>query len=158
MAERSQALADKLLVEGERMLTAFRELPASTWQLPVYSEGPAWKVRDVFEHLILSEQSLLRLFQRIMDSGEGIAESFSTDQFNAEHTGELAALSRDDILQRYAQMRQLTADFTRQLSDAQLAIRARHPALGMAALEDMLKLIYVHHTMHLRDIRRQTRA
>jgi hypothetical protein len=158
MTERAQALADKLMAEGERMLAAFRELPASAWQLTVYGEGPAWKVRDVFEHLILSEQSLLRLYQRIVESGEGIAEGFSTDQFNAEHTGELAALSRDEILHCYTQTRQLTVDFTHALSDAQLAIRARHPALGMAALEDMLKLIYLHHTMHLRDIRRQMRA
>jgi hypothetical protein len=148
-------LADKLLSEGERTLTFFRSLPAERWCQQVYGEGPGWTVRDTFEHLVISEQELLRLFQRIVHTGLGVDDGFSFDHFNAEHTGELAMLGWDDLQARYRQTRQRTADFTRSLSDEQLAVRARHPALGISTLEEMIKLIYVHHSLHVRDVRRQ---
>ena len=148
------ALADKLISEGERTLAYFQALPASAWQQPIYGEGAHWILRDVFEHLIISEASLLKLFRRIVRTGMGIEDGFNVDQFNAEHTRELSALSRDELTQQYAQTRQRTADFARELSDEQLAMRARHPALADAALEDMLKLIYLHHSMHVRDAKK----
>jgi hypothetical protein len=154
MPNRAIALADKLISEGERTLTYFRALPASAWQQPIYGEGANWLMRDVFEHLIISETTLLRLFQRIVSTGAGIEDDFNIDQFNADHTRELTALSMDELAQLYTQTRQRTADFTRELTDEQLAMRARHPAIGDSTLEDMLKLIYLHHSMHTRDVKK----
>ena len=154
MATRASALADKLLSEGERTLTYFRNLPADARHMPLYIDGTTWTVRDAFEHLVISEESLQLLFEQVARAGLGVDEGFSTDQFNAEHTGDLAALSWDGLQARYMTTRQRTAAFTRGLSDAQLAIRARHPALADATLEEMLKLIYLHHSMHMRDIKR----
>ena len=154
MANRAKSLADKLVSEGERTLAYYQALLATAWQQPIYGAGANWTLRDVFEHLIISETSLQQLFQRIVSTGAGIEDGFNIDQFNAEHTRELSALSMDELSQHYTQTRQRTADFTRNLTDEQLAIRARHPAIGDSALEDMLKLIYLHHSMHMRDVKK----
>ena len=154
MTTASNLLADKLASEGERVLAYFRSLTAEDWAKPVYSEGPGWKVRDIFEHLIISEETLTILYERILREGRGVEEGFDRDQFNDEHTGGLSSLSLGDLGTRYAQTRAHTVDFTRPLTDEQLAIRARHPALGDATLEEMLKLMHVHHSMHMRDVKR----
>ena len=155
MSTNADALADKLLSEGERTLAFFRDLAPATWGQRVYGEGQGWVVRDAFEHLIVSEETLQLLFERIVrDQGRGVDDDFNIDHFNASHTGELASLEWDELQARYTAMRHRTAEFTRPLNDEQLAIRARHPALGVTTLEEMLKLLYVHHTLHMRDIKR----
>ena len=154
MTTRSTGLADKLVSEGDKVLAYFGQLLPESRSKPVYGEGAGWKVRDVFEHLILSEESLQLLFEQVAREGRGVDEGYDIDAFNAAHTGGLAMLSWDELLTRYTGTRARTASFTRGLNDEQLAIRARHPALGDASLEDMIKLIYVHHSMHMRDVRR----
>jgi hypothetical protein len=154
MTTAATALADKLLSEGERVLAYFGSLPADVWAKPIYSEGPGWKVRDTFEHLIISEETLQLLYESILREGRGVQEGFNTNQFNAEHTGDLLSMSLDDLASRYSVIRRRTADFTRALSDEQLTIRARHPGLGDSTLEEMIKLIYIHHSMHMRDVKR----
>ena len=154
MSDAAHTLADKLTAEGERTLAFFRALPPDAWACRVYEDGPAWTARDVLEHLVVSEAELGRLFERVASDGDGAEPGFDIDRFNREHTGRLATLSLDALYDMCAGTRRRTADFARGLTDEQLARRGRHPALGEAALQEMLKLIYVHHAMHLRDIRR----
>lgn len=154
MPSSAESLADKLASEGEKTLAFFAAVPEADRDRPVFGDGARWTVRGAFEHLILSEASLLTLFQNVRDGGGGAAADFDIDRFNLEHTGRFAGEAWNALLSRYTATRQATVAFTRDLSDAQLALRGRHPALGDAALEDMLKLIYLHHTMHLRDVRR----
>lgn len=154
MSQRSNQLADKLINDGERTVAFFRGLPDEAWDRQLFDEGAKWRVRDVFEHLCISEHSLCRLFERIIATGQGAPEGFDVDAFNKEKTGRFAALSRDELFALYAETRQRTVDFTRRLTDEQLAIRARHPALGESSLEDMIKMIYLHHQMHVRDVKK----
>ena len=69
-------------------------------------------------------------------------------------TGRFASLSRDELLALYDETRKKTIAFTRALTDEQLDIRARHPAMGDSSLEDMIKMIYLHHQMHVRDVKK----
>ena len=148
------ALATKLRSEGERTAAFFSALPEEDWQRALYLDGAEWEVRDALEHLIQSEASLRVLFKQVVAGGEGAPANFDIDGFNRERTGRLAALSREELLQRFAHERNKTADFANGLTDEQLALRGRHPALGESSIEEMLKLIYVHNTMHMRDIKR----
>jgi hypothetical protein len=154
MSNSAASLADKLTSEGERILDYFRTLPEADWGRPIFEHGAQWTVRGVFEHLILSEASLLKLFANVLAGGPGATPEFDIDRFNLEHTGRLAVEGRERLLARYGETRRNTADFARGLSDAQLAMRGRHPAMGDSSVEDMLKLVYLHHSMHVRDVRR----
>lgn len=153
-AAKSAKLAEKLATEGEKTLTFFRDLPDSVWTQQVFADGARWDVRDVFKHLCVSEHTLRRLFEQILATGQGVAENFDINAFNREKTGQFASLSREALFQLYADTRAKTIIFAQGLSDDQLAARGRHPALGDSTLEDQLKLIYLHHTMHMRDIKK----
>lgn len=154
MTENNNALATKLLSEGEKTKAFFEALPEEAWTKKVYADGAQWDARETLSHLIQSEASLRTLFQRVAAGGEGAPVDFDIDRFNREHTGRLAELSRDALLQRYTQEREATAIFAGSLTTAQLTLRGRHPAMGDSSIEDMLKMIYLHNSMHLRDIKK----
>lgn len=154
MSEKSNQLVEKLISDGEKTVAFFRGLPDDTWNKQVFEEGGMWKIRDVFEHLLISEHSLRRLFENVLKTGQGAPEGYDVNAFNKERTGRFASLSRDELFALYDETRKKTVDFTRQLTDEQLAVRARHPAMGDSSLEDMLKLIYLHHQMHVRDVKK----
>jgi hypothetical protein len=160
MTEHNNALAAKLAAklasEGERTMTFFQSLPDEAWAKKVYANGAQWDAQETLAHLIQAEASLRVLFQRVVAGGEGAPADFNIEQFNHEHTGRLAQLSRDALLQRYADERRATVAFASGLTNAQLAMRGRHPALGDSSIEDMLKMIYLHNSMHVRDIKKVT--
>jgi len=154
MGEKASALAAKLQAEGERTMRFFRELNETQWQSSVFHDGAQWTVRGVLEHLIVSETQLQQLFEAIVRTGMGAPEGMNVDALNLERTGSLFPLNREDILNYYTSTRRATIEFAQTLTDEQLAIRARHPAIGESALEDQLKLIYLHHQMHVRDVKK----
>lgn len=151
---KAETLAQKLLDEGTRTLAFLSNLAPDVWAKPCHGEGSDWTVRDVVEHMILAEEGLRSQFRQVAEGGTGAPEGFDIDNYNASRKSKLADLSREQLFERYTFSRSRTADFARGLSDAQLAIMGRHPAMGMCALEDMLKMMYLHHTMHVKEIKR----
>ncbi len=154
MTQKAIALAAKLLSEGERIVQFFAGLSDAQWQARLYDHGAKWDVRGVFEHLIISERQLLQLFEVIVRTGIGSPEGMDVDHLNLERTGTLSLLSYANLLLEYTLTRQQTVEFIHGLVDDQLALQARHPAIGISALEDQLKLVYLHHQMHVRDIKK----
>ena len=154
MSDKAIQLADKLVSEAEKTITYFKSLPDAAWHTQVFGDGAMWDVRGMFEHLCVSEHSLRRLFEQILATGKGATQDFNVDAFNQQKTGRFAALSRDELVKLYSDTRDKTVALTRGLSDEQLATRARHPAVGESSLEEQLKLIYLHHQMHTRDVKR----
>ena len=153
--DKSGQLAGKLLSEGERTLVFFRALPAEAWPMQIYAEGAQWTVRDILEHLVISEQEMQRLRAQIIEIGVGAPDDFDIDAYNRDETGRHAALSVDALLALFADTRQNTAQDARRMTEAQLARRGRHPAMGDSSIEDIFKIIYLHNTMHIRDIRKR---
>jgi hypothetical protein len=154
MPDTASKLADKLTSEGEKTLAFFKELPDNAWTRQIFADGAQWDVRGVFEHLCISEHLLRRLFEQILATGHGVPEGFDVNAFNQEKTGRFASNSRNDMLQLYADTRAKTVVFTQGLSDEQLVMRGRHPGIGDATLEEQIKLVYLHHAMHVRDVKK----
>jgi hypothetical protein len=154
MTESNNALAAKLMSEGERTRAFFEALPDDAWGRKIYTEGAQWDAHETLEHLVQSEASLRSLFAQVIAGGQGAPIDFDIERFNREHTGRLAGLSREALLQRYADERRATVEFARELTAEQRAMRGRHPAMGDSSIEEMLKLIYLHNSMHVRDIKK----
>ncbi len=154
MSDKAKQLAEKLHSEGEKTLSFFQSLPTEAWTKRVYADGASWNVRGVFEHLSISEHTLRLVFEQIVATGVGSPEGYDVNGFNHEKTGRFATLSLEGLSELYANTRMKTVAFARELSDDQLAIRARHPALGDTSLEEMLKLVYLHNLMHTRDVKK----
>jgi hypothetical protein len=60
------------------------------------------------------------------------------------------------LIDQFKRLRQETIELVLNMNTSDLEKQGRHPFFGMAALEDIIKLIYRHGQIHLRDIRKLT--
>jgi hypothetical protein len=67
-------------------------------------------------------------------------------------------LSPAELLAQFAERRQASVQLAAGLSAEDLQRTGRHPWLGVAAVEEILKMLYRHNQIHQRDIRRTLAA
>ncbi len=147
-------LAEKLKTEGERMLAFFAELTDAQWVSEVYTEGETWTIRNVLAHYVTSERGLVRLFERIRTTGEGAADDFSIDRYNASQQEKTKDLAPVELLEQYKQVRAESIKWVSGLKDEELEIKGRHPFLGETVIREMVKMLYLHNQLHYRDVKR----
>jgi hypothetical protein len=147
-------LAEKLKTEGEKMVAFFAALTPGQWQQTVYGEEGPWTARSILAHFVSAEQGFLKIFASIRDGGPGASDDFDIDRFNAGQQGKLAKITSAELLARYVVTRAQMVEFAASLDDADLQKTGRHPALGITSLGEMLKMVYLHNTMHLRDLKK----
>jgi uncharacterized protein (TIGR03083 family) len=153
MPETPTFLAERLRAEGERIAASFTALTGDQWQQVVYTESAEWKVRDILAHFVSLEKSILKLFENIRDGGEGASEDFSVDRFNAEQVSKLTGMSPPDLLAQFKASRAQMIAWVSSLSESDLQKKGRHPFLGVTTLGEMIKMVYRHNQIHLRDLR-----
>ncbi|NCP88091.1 MAG: hypothetical protein CO094_09095 [Anaerolineae bacterium CG_4_9_14_3_um_filter_57_17] len=150
----SLALSEKLRSEGERALTFFAALTPEQWNAPVYTEGETWTVRSVLAHFVTAERGFLKIFADILAGGPGSSDDFDINRYNASQQAKTADLPPAELLALFGQTRAEMVDFAAGLSEADLQKTGRHPALGISTLGEMLKLVYLHNSMHFRDLKK----
>jgi uncharacterized damage-inducible protein DinB len=147
-------LAEKLKAEGERMAAFFSELTDEQWESEVYTEGTTWSIRNVLSHYVTSERGLIRLFERVRTTGEGAADDFSIDRYNAAQQEKTKDLPPAELLEQYKQVRAESIKWVSGLKDEELEIKGRHPFLGETIIREMIKMLYLHNQLHYRDVKR----
>ena len=147
-------LAQKLKSEGEKLVVSFSGLTDEQWTKEVYTEGAVWSIQNILAHLMMSEGSLVRLFERIRQGGEGVAEDFEIDRANAHQQEKAKELTPPELLEQYKYTRTKTVEWVASISDSDLEKTGRHPFLGITTLREMIKMIYIHNQTHYRDLRR----
>lgn len=147
------ALADRLRKEALKTEGFFSNLQAEDWQVPVYTEGTRWTVREVLAHFVTSERGFLELFKAILAGSGGVAVDFSIDDYNAQQQAQVSGLTPAELLEGYRRARRALSDWVADLSMQDLEIEGRHPFLGQVTLKDMLKMVYLHNQIHIRDLR-----
>ncbi|MCB0120203.1 MAG: DinB family protein [Anaerolineales bacterium] len=150
----STELAEKLKTEGERMSAFFAGIMDDQWDCEVYTEGTIWSIRNVLAHYVTSERGLIKLFERIRTSGEGVSEDFSIDRYNASQQEKTRDLAPAELLEQYKQVRAESVAWTAGLKDEELDIQGRHPFLGETVIREMVKMLYIHNQLHYRDVKR----
>jgi hypothetical protein len=150
----SAALAAKLRAEGEKLADFMISLSAEQWAVEVYTEGSVWTIRSIMVHLMTAERAFLKLFEQIMQGGPGVSEDFVIDRYNASQQAKAKDLDRHELLERYRSTRARMVALVLGFRDADLEKIGRHPFLGVTALREMVKMIYIHNQAHLRDARR----
>jgi hypothetical protein len=150
-------LADKLRSEGEKFFILFAGLTDDQWQMDVYTEGETWTIRNVLSHFVTSERGLVKLFERIRLTGEGAADDFSIDRYNASQQAKTKDLSSQELLEQYKAIRADSIAWTLSLEESDLEKKGRHPFLGMTTLREMIKMLYLHNQIHYRDMKKVLR-
>jgi hypothetical protein len=154
MADTAVHLAERLRAEGKKTRAFFSALTPEQWNQVIYTEGACWSVQQVLAHFVTSEASMARLVQNIQAGGSGTPADFDLDAYNERKVAGLGEASTDELLDRHAELRQQFADQVARMSLEDLGKTGRHPFLGMASLEDIVKLVYRHNQIHLREVRR----
>jgi hypothetical protein len=121
-------------------------------------EGAGWRVRQVLAHFVSSEASFLQLIGDILSGGSGAPEDFDIDRFNRRKVAGMASKGPAELLAQFAHLRQSTVDLVNCLALEDLKKKGRHPYLGVVPLTDVIKMIYRHNQIHLRDLRRVLRS
>lgn len=154
MADTPEHLAERLKVEGEKTLHFFHGLSPEQWERRVYTEGSCWTIRQVLAHFTVSEASFARLIGDILAGGQGAPENFQIDYFNERTVGKLEAATPIELLEKYVDLRSRFTALVQGLHPDDLLKTGRHPYLGVATIEDIIKLLYRHNAIHIREIRR----
>jgi len=147
-------LSERMLSEGQKTLEFFRALTPEQWGLTIYTEGSDWAVRDVLAHFVAAESGIARLVENILSGGAGTPEDFNLNAYNERKVAGFKGVSIEELLAQFASLRENSAALARRLSPEDLLKTGRHPWLGVAAIADILKMMYRHNQIHQRDIRR----
>src|SRR5690606_7516229 len=113
-------LVEKLRSEGEKIVSIFSSLKEDQWDQEVYTEGATWTVHSVLSHLVTSERGLLKLFERIRQGGEGAAEDFVIDRYNAAMQERTKGIPARELLEQYKEVRASAVAWVSGLSEAEL--------------------------------------
>ncbi len=148
-------LVERLRQEGEKTVAFFRALTPADFERVLYTDGAEWRVREVLAHITQAEDGFRRLIEGIVQGrNRGAPEDFDLDAYNRRKVGELRDLPIEALLQEFQARRERTLQMVAALSEEDLDKEGRHPFLGWARVEDMLKLLYRHIQIHQRDIRK----
>ena len=147
-------LAERLRSEGEKTCQFFDGLSGDHWEQVVYTEGSGWRVWQILAHFVASEASLRKLVENILAGGPGSSEDFDLNRYNESKVRKLGAIPVEELLRQFRELRRDNVEFVSVMQVADLEKTGRHPFLGMARLEDIIKLIYRHNQIHQREIRK----
>jgi uncharacterized damage-inducible protein DinB len=151
-------LAEKLRSEGDKFVSSFSHLTDAQWNQEVYTEGATWTIRNVLAHFVTSERGLLKLFERIRQGGEGAADDFSIDRYNAAMQERTKGATPQELIEQYKEVRAKAIAWISGLKESELEIMGRHPFLGHTTIRDMIKMLYIHNLNHYRDMKKVLKA
>jgi hypothetical protein len=153
MSDKCQHLSRRLQSSLEKTRVFFEKIVTDQWETEIYSEGASWTLKQILVHNVIAEDSMLRLVKGILDGGEGVREDFDLDAYNEYKVDQSEKLTPQELLAEFEHARRETIRVVNGLSDADLETSGRHPWLGVAKIEEIIKLMFRHNQIHIREIR-----
>ena len=147
---------DNLLMKLEKGLSKTQKylsaLAPDQWRQVIYPEPYPWTLRDLLAHFVSAEERLLVLAKDFASGGGGVPPDFDFNEFNRQELECMAGLSSQALLSSLTAARHATLDWVRTLDESHLQRLGAHPVLGEIDLETMIKSIYGHQLLHMRDV------
>jgi len=147
-------LLQRLEHEGQQVLLYLSQLNEHDWMLQIYTKDMVWTAHQFLAHFISVERAFQWLIDDIVSGGSGPPADFDLDRFNQEQVRSLQGHSRQDLLSIYQAERATTLSQVSQYDSIDLLKEGHHPWFGQLSVEALLKLLYRHSKLHIRDIRR----
>ena len=154
MKETVPHLQKRLKTEGTKIASFFLELSESDWECVVYNDGSKWTLLHLMKHFVSVEQAFQWLIQDVLDGGTGARENFVIDEFNAAEVGRFSEYKSDEIINAFQDLRKDSIALAGALTSDDLEKTGNHPFFGKTKLKRLLKFLYTHNNMHMRDVRR----
>ncbi len=144
----------RLSTEADKILNFFKELTPEQWEKEIYLDGSHWRVKQILAHLVSTEEAIIELVNDVLMGGAGAPEDFDINAFNERRSVEMSNFTIPVLLEQFTQKRQSSILLVSRMTPADLTRLGRHPFLGMVTLGEIIRLLYLHSQIHLRDIRR----
>lgn len=154
MPDSPERLAGRMAAEGEKTFAYLHSVGPEAWERTVYTEGTCWTVQQILAHFVATEAAFIQLFEDVLSGGAGAPENFDLNRFNEKQVAKLREAGVEELLEAFRRRREDSVALVRRMTPADLARTGRHPWLGITSLEDMIKLLYRHNGIHLRDVRK----
>lgn len=154
MSNEIEHLVKRLQQDGDKTLAYFEGLSDNDWSAQVYTTGSGWRVRDILAHFVSAERSFYLLVENVAGGGDGAPREMDIDQFNEAEVPKLDGMTPQQLLAAYRTARSDSGQLAAGLEPVDLDRVGYHPWFGQVAVRDMLKLVYRHNMIHLRDVRK----
>lgn len=158
MNETTNHLQKRLTTEGEKIASFFLNLDETEWSLVIYNEDSKWTLLHILKHFVSVEQAFQWLIQDVLDGGTGAPQDFVIDEFNEAEVGRFSEYKPVDMVRAFQSLRKDSVSLTASLSPDDLEKRGNHPYFGNTKIKKILKLLYTHNSIHMRDVRRALRG
>jgi hypothetical protein len=146
-----------LATEGEKIASFFMNLDETEWSLAIYNDESKWTLLHILKHFVSVEQAFQWLIQDVLDGGTGAPQDFVIDEFNEAEVGRFSEYQPVDMVRVFQSLRKDSVSLTGSLSPDDLEKRGNHPYFGNTKIKKILKLLYTHNSIHMRDVRRALR-
>ena len=154
MSETPEHLKNRLIKEGQKSLDYFRTFSSDEWDRIIYTEGSCWTVHQVLAHFVAAEDGFHQLIEDILAGGSGTPVDFDINTYNERKVEKLIDISASNLMMRFSKVRRRTVGLVAGMDQSDLAKQGRHPFLGVSSLADIIKLIYRHNQIHIREVRK----
>ncbi|MBI3359632.1 MAG: DinB family protein [Chloroflexi bacterium] len=154
MTDRKTQILKRLTDEGIKAAEFLRRLGPEAWEQQVYTTGGHWRVREVLCHFVSAEKTLVYYGRQILAGGPGAPEDFVIDEFNETQVGGMADREPQGLVGEFEEARAETGRLVETMLDGDFDRVGRHPWFGKVPLETMLKLVYRHNMLHIRDVKK----
>lgn len=115
--------------------------------------GDGWTIREILTHLWNAEEDHCRVIATIAKGEhERLEGSLDLETHNATRLQERGTLSKADIFAGLAAQRGRTEGLFNKMTEAQLGLEGRHPALGQMTIEKIFRIIGIHMKIHTQEI------
>jgi uncharacterized protein (TIGR03083 family) len=154
MSEELDLVKRRLEEEGVKTAAFFESLSMEDLGRQVYVTGSGWRVHDLLAHFVSAERAYVEYLRLLLQGGRGVTADFDIDEFNESEVPRLSLRPTEELLGAFRRARAESVATVAALQPADLDRRGRHPWFGETDLRSVLKLLYRHPMIHLRDARR----
>ena len=153
MSEQVTQLQDKL-TESRAYLDSILAQVADRWDVPVYSDGLEWTVRQIVLHLADAEKGHNLQVRNIAEGRDIIPEDFDLERYNRRQTEKSAERTLESALHELETHRQELMDWLFTIDENLLAAKGRHATLKIMTVDEILETLVQHERTHADDIAR----
>jgi uncharacterized damage-inducible protein DinB len=151
MSERVEKYIN-LLADSRAFWDSILDQVGERWETPVYSDGLAWTVRQVVNHVADADRGHNFQVMSIAEGENPIPEDFDIERYNKRVTEKTVEKSAEESRADMAETRaQLNAWLTT-LDESKLDNTGRHASLNILSVAQILRILSNHERDHAKDI------
>ena len=148
--DETQKIEGKIVAARSRLLAAAEGLDKEGWEWQ--PDDNTWSARMTLAHVGSAQWDHLQVVRRLIAGEPTNLPDFDLDTWNAAAVAKRATWPVEQVLADLEAAQEATLALLGNMDDEALAITGTHPALGEVSVQQVLRIIPLHDSMHRREI------